>query len=52
VKDEVFRAVRAPPTGRSARAVARANKVWPSYDEYAKKTEREIPVVVLERIGS
>ncbi len=23
--------------------------VWPDYDEYQKKTEREIPVVVLER---
>ncbi|MTD52794.1 nitroreductase family deazaflavin-dependent oxidoreductase [Amycolatopsis pithecellobii] len=24
-------------------------KVWPSYDEYQKKTDRQIPVVVLER---
>jgi proline iminopeptidase len=23
---------------------------WPDYDEYAKKTDREIPVVLLERI--
>ena len=23
---------------------------WPSYDEYQQKTEREIPVVVLERV--
>lgn len=23
--------------------------VWPNYDDYAKRTEREIPVVVLER---
>ncbi|MFC5182382.1 nitroreductase family deazaflavin-dependent oxidoreductase [Actinomadura harenae] len=23
--------------------------VWPDYDEYTKKTDREIPVVVLER---
>jgi deazaflavin-dependent oxidoreductase (nitroreductase family) len=23
-------------------------EVWPDYDEYAKKTDREIPVVVLE----
>jgi deazaflavin-dependent oxidoreductase (nitroreductase family) len=23
--------------------------VWPDYDEYAKRTDREIPVVVLER---
>ena len=25
------------------------NGIWPHYDEYAEKTEREIPVVVLER---
>jgi proline iminopeptidase len=25
------------------------NGMWPHYDEYATKTEREIPVVVLER---
>jgi deazaflavin-dependent oxidoreductase (nitroreductase family) len=24
-------------------------EVWPAYDEYQRKTEREIPVVVLER---
>ncbi len=24
--------------------------VWPDYDNYAKKTDREIPVVVLERV--
>lgn len=24
--------------------------VWPDYDNYAKKTDREIPVVVLERM--
>jgi proline iminopeptidase len=26
------------------------NKVWPHYEEYQEKTERQIPVVVLERI--
>ncbi len=26
------------------------NGMWPHYDEYATKTDREIPVVVLERI--
>ena len=25
-------------------------EIWPHYDEYAARTEREIPVVVLERI--
>jgi deazaflavin-dependent oxidoreductase (nitroreductase family) len=27
-----------------------AAKQWPDYDEYAKKTDREIPVVVLEPV--
>ena len=25
-------------------------QIWPAYDEYATKTEREIPVVVLDRV--
>ena len=29
----------------------KANEVWPHYDEYAEKTDREIPVVVLEPAG-
>jgi deazaflavin-dependent oxidoreductase (nitroreductase family) len=28
---------------------ARATEVWPAYDEYQTRTDREIPVVVLER---
>ena len=27
-----------------------ANTVWKQYDDYAKRTTREIPVVVLERV--
>lgn len=27
-------------------------EVWPDYDEYQKKTDRQIPVVVLERASS
>jgi hypothetical protein len=26
------------------------NRMWPHYDEYQQKTDREIPVVVLERL--
>ncbi len=26
------------------------NRMWPHYDEYAQRTDREIPVVVLERV--
>ena len=51
VKDEVFRPVLARPKARSVSASGqKANEVWPHYDEYATRTEREIPVVVLERI--
>lgn len=27
------------------------NEVWPSYEQYQTKTEREIPVVILERLA-
>ena len=53
VKDEVFRArARTAQGDERARLWRKANEVWPQYDEYAKKTSREIPVVVLERVGS
>lgn len=53
VKDEVFRArARTAQGDERARLWRKANEVWPQYDEYAKKTNREIPVVVLERVGS
>ena len=31
---------------------AKMVEVWPDYDEYQKRTSREIPVVVLERVKS
>jgi deazaflavin-dependent oxidoreductase (nitroreductase family) len=34
------------------RCGALATAVWPSYDDYAKRTSRVIPVVVLERNAS
>lgn len=46
---------RFPATARVATAEekpemwAKMTEVWPDYDEYQKKTSREIPVVVLER---
>jgi proline iminopeptidase len=50
VKDDVFRARARTTHGEERERLWRAaNEVWPHYDEYAKKTEREIPVVVLER---
>jgi deazaflavin-dependent oxidoreductase (nitroreductase family) len=46
---------RIPVAARAARGAERERlwqlmtEVWPPYDEYQQKTEREIPVVVLER---
>ncbi len=53
VKDEVFPGRARTASGEErARLWRKANEVWPPYDDYAKKTPREIPVVVLERAGS
>jgi deazaflavin-dependent oxidoreductase (nitroreductase family) len=50
VLDEVFPARARTALGEERERLWRkANEVWPHYDEYAEKTEREIPVVVLER---
>jgi deazaflavin-dependent oxidoreductase (nitroreductase family) len=53
VKDEVFLARARTAKGEEReRLWHKANEIWPHYDEYAKRTQREIPVVVLERTGS
>jgi proline iminopeptidase len=53
VKGEVFRARAHTVHGEErARLWKKANEVWPHYDEYATRTSREIPVVVLERLES
>jgi deazaflavin-dependent oxidoreductase (nitroreductase family) len=50
VKGEVFGArARVAEGDERKRLWAKANEVWPHYAEYATKTDREIPVVVLER---
>lgn len=50
VEDEVFFARARTAVGKERdRLWAKANEVWPHYEEYAKRTERVIPVVVLER---
>lgn len=47
---EVFPARARTASGEERQRLWRkANQVWPHYDEYALKTDREIPVVVLER---
>jgi proline iminopeptidase len=51
VKDDVFAARARTAEGEERERLWRkANEVWRHYDEYATKTDREIPVVVLERV--
>jgi len=50
VKGEVFHARAHTAEGEERdRLWKLAAQQWPDYDEYAKRTDREIPVVVLER---
>jgi proline iminopeptidase len=50
IKDEVFRAHARTAEGEERERLWKlAAQQWPDYDEYQKKTDREIPVVVLER---
>jgi proline iminopeptidase len=51
VEDDVFFArARTAQGDERERLWRKANEVWPHYDEYAKRTERVIPVVLLERL--
>jgi deazaflavin-dependent oxidoreductase (nitroreductase family) len=48
---EKFSAVARTATGEERSRLWRAmNTIWPSYEDYQSKTEREIPVVVLSRL--
>jgi deazaflavin-dependent oxidoreductase (nitroreductase family) len=50
IKGDRFRATARVATPAEKPAMwAKMTEVWPDYDEYQKKTRREIPVVVLER---
>jgi deazaflavin-dependent oxidoreductase (nitroreductase family) len=50
VRDQVVEARARTAEGEERERLWRkANEVWPHYDEYAQRTGREIPVVVLER---
>ena len=50
VLDDVFAATARTASGEEReRLWEKANEVWPHYAEYAERTDREIPVVVLER---
>jgi len=51
VGDEVFRARARTATADEKPDMWRTmTATWPAYDEYQSKTDREIPVVVLERM--
>jgi proline iminopeptidase len=51
IKADTFRArARVTEGEERARLWRLMNEMWPHYDEYAAKTDREIPVVVLERV--
>jgi proline iminopeptidase len=51
VKSEVFPARARTAQGEERERLWRkANEIWPQYADYEKRTQREIPVVVLERI--
>jgi deazaflavin-dependent oxidoreductase (nitroreductase family) len=53
VKGDVFRArARTADVAERAKLWPEAVKAWPQYADYVKKTDREIPVVVIERIHS
>ena len=51
VQSEVFPARARTASGEERERLWKlAARQWPDYDAYQKKTEREIPVVVLERV--
>jgi proline iminopeptidase len=51
IKGEIFRARARDAEGEEReRLWQMMNGIWPHYDEYQTKTDREIPVVVLERM--
>jgi len=50
VQDHVFRARARTAEGEERERLWRlAAQQWPDYDEYVKRTDRHIPVIVLER---
>ncbi len=51
VEDRVFPARARTTSGEERERLWRkVNEVWPHYEEYAQRTEREIPVVALEPV--
>ena len=53
IKADRFRARARTAEGEERRRLwGLMTAIWPAYDEYQAKTEREIPVVVLERLST
>lgn len=51
VKDEVFQGrARVADGDERAKLWSLMTEVWPDYDDYQTKTDRQIPVVVIERV--
>ena len=51
IKGDRFRARARDAEGEERERLWRLmNEIWPPYDEYQERTERRIPVVVLERV--
>jgi deazaflavin-dependent oxidoreductase (nitroreductase family) len=51
IRDDVFRARARTATAEEKPDMWRAmTATWPAYDDYQRKTDRDIPVVVLERL--
>ena len=51
VKEQVFRArARTAHGDERTRLWRKMNQIWRHYDEYAERTQREIPVVILEPV--
>lgn len=50
VRDDRFRArARTATSDEKPEMWSKMTAAWPAYDEYQEKTDRDIPVVVLER---
>lgn len=53
VADDRFRATaRTVDAEERARLWPKMTEIWPQYDEYQEKTDRDIPVVMLHRAGA
>jgi deazaflavin-dependent oxidoreductase (nitroreductase family) len=53
VKDQRFHAKARTAQGQEREQLwGLMARIWPGYDQYQRRTDRRIPVVILERVGS